>query len=358
MLKILFCALKNEYGDPKRGTSMEDKSFFGVLRNMEGIEAEYFPMDELLVQMGRDEMNARLIQTVEEKKPDLLFCFLFTEEIKKETIEYITKKTKTKTFNWFGDDHWRFPVYSRFWASLFTFVATTDARAFTQYRSAGILNVIKTQWAANPFTFKPQDPSKNPGSYNITFFGQKYGNRGGYIDALTKAGLSAKGHGRGWPAGGGIEQQEMLDIFSYSKINLNFTETPYYGFKKKLNLFAKLFVKKEMGKYSLNVGNFFKNFEAAIGTQRRTIKSRTFEVPACGGFLLTGVSDDDLNEYYEIGKEVAVFKNIDDLVAKCKYYMEHEDERQQIAKAGFERTIREHTYVHRFKEIFKYMGLM
>ena len=185
---------------------MEDKSFFGVLRNMEGIEAEYFPMDELLVQMGRDEMNARLIQTVEEKKPDLLFCFLFTEEIKKETIEYITKKTKTKTFNWFGDDHWRFPVYSRFWASLFTFVATTDARAFTQYRSAGILNVIKTQWAANPFTFKPQDPSKNPGSYNITFFGQKYGNRGGYIDALTKAGLSAKGHGRGWPAGGGVRE--------------------------------------------------------------------------------------------------------------------------------------------------------
>lgn len=356
-MKVLFCALKNEYGDPKRGPSMEDKSFFSVLKNMEGVEAEYFPMDEILVAVGRDNMNKQLIQKVEETRPDLLFCFLFTEEIKKETIEYITKKTKTKTFNWFGDDHWRFPVYSRFWAPLFTAVSTTDARAFAAYRNAGILNVLKTQWAANPFVFKPQDLAKNPGNYNITFFGQKYGNRGDYIDALTKAGLPAKGHGRGWPAGGGAEVQEMLDIFSYSKISLNFSETPYYGLKKKLNLFAKLFVKKELGKYSVNIQNFFSNFQAAIGTQRRTIKSRTFEVPACGGFLMTGISDDNLSEYYELGKEIVVFKNTEDLIVKSKYYLEHEDERKAIAKAGYERTIREHTYVHRFKEIFKFLGL-
>lgn len=353
MLKVLFCALKNEYGNPQRGPSLEDKSFFGTLKNMEGIEASYFPMDEILVQVGRDEMNKQLIQRVETEKPDVLFCFLFTEEIKKETIEYITKKTKTKTYNWFGDDHWRFLVYSRYWAPLFTLVSTTDARAFAAYRGAGILNVVKSQWAANPFMFKPQDLSKDPGTYKVTFFGQKYGNRGDYIEALEKVGLPAKGHGRGWPAGGGSNPQEMLDIFSYSKINLNFTETPYYGLKNKLNLFAKLFVKKELGKYHLNIQNFFENYKAAIGTQRRTIKSRTFEVPACGGFLMTGVSDDDLGEYFNLGKEVVVFKNTEDLVAKSKYYLEHEDERAAIAKAGYERTVQEHTYVHRFKKIFE-----
>ena len=356
-MKIIFCALKNEYGDPKRGRSMEDKSFFDTLKNMEGIEAEYFPMDEILVEAGREEMNRRLIQAVEEKKPDLLFCFLFTEEIKKETIDYITRKTKTKTFNWFGDDHWRFPVYSCHWAPLFTAASTTDSQALLAYRSAGILNVIKTQWAANHFAFKPQDISNDPGIYKITFFGQKYGSRGDYIDALLKAGLPARGHGRGWPAGGGAEMREMLDIFSYSKINLNFTETPYYGFKKKINLLAKLFVKKNLGKYELNIQNFFDNFRAALGTQRRTIKSRTFEVPSCGGFLMTGVSDDNLGEYYELGKEMVVFKNEADLVAKCRYYLDHEEERKAIAKAGYERTLKEHTYEKRFKEIFKFLGL-
>lgn len=358
MIKVLFCALKNEYGDPKRGPSMEDKHFFGVLKKMENVSAEYFPMDEILVKVGRDEMNKQLIREVEEKKPDLLFCFLFTDEIKKETIEYITKKTSTKTFNWFGDDHWRFYVYSRYWAPLFTAVSTTDSRAFAQYRSLGMLNVIKSQWAANPFAYKPQDPKQNPGTYQITFFGQKYGNRGDYIDALVNAGLPAKGHGRGWPAGGGSNPQEMLDIYSFSKISLNFTETPYYGFQKKFNLFAKLFVKKELGNYKLNIQNFFNNYKAAIGTQRRTIKSRTFEVPGCGGFLMTGVSDDDLNEYYEIGKEVVVFKNMEDLVTKCKYYLENESERAKIAASGYERTMKEHTYVHRFTEIFKHLGLI
>ena len=356
-MRILFCGLKYEYGDPKRGLSFEYKNIFDSLKNMEGVEAEMFGMDEILVEVGRDEMNKQLILRVQESKPDLLFCFLFTEEIKKETIEQITKKTKTKTFNWFGDDHWRFPVYSRYWAPLFTAVSTTDAKAFTSYRSAGILNVVKTQWATNPYLYKPQDPAKNPRTYNITFFGQKYGNRGDYIEALQKAGLPAEGHGHNWPAGGGTTAQEMLDIYSYSKISLNFTETPYYGLKKKLNLFAKLFVKKELGRYSLNVDKFFDNFSAAIGTQRRTIKSRTFDVPACGGFLLTGMSDDDLSEYYEVGKEIVVFKNIPDLIAKSKYYLDHEDERVTIAKAGYDRTIREHTYPHRFKEIFKYLGL-
>jgi len=38
--------------------------------------------------------------------------------------------------------------------------------------------------------------------------------------------------------------------------------------------------------------------------------------------------------------------------------MEHEEERNAIAKAGYERTIKDHTYEQRFREIFSAMGLM
>ena len=54
------------------------------------------------MEVGRDVVNPLLIKTVEQTKPDLLFTLLFTDELKKETIEYITKKTATKTFNWFA----------------------------------------------------------------------------------------------------------------------------------------------------------------------------------------------------------------------------------------------------------------
>ncbi len=357
-MKVLFCGLKNEYGSPKKGLSFEYKHFFGTLQNMAGIEAESFPFDEVMTQVGRDEMNKRLIKKVEEEKPDLLFCFLFTEEIKKETIEYITKKTQTKTFNWFGDDHWRFPVFSKHWAPFFTLVSTTDGLAYKKYLQAGIRNVVKTQWAANQYLFTPQEPLKNLRRYNITFFGQKYGNRGEYIQTLQSSGLPAEGIGRGWGDGLGSDIQEMLNIYSFSKINLNFSETPYHGFKNKLNLLTKLFIKKELGKYKFDGQNFFSNAQAAIGTQRRTIKARTFEVPACGGFLLTGPSDDPLEEYLLPGKEVVVFNDIGELVEKCKYYLEHEPERRAIANAGYARVTREHTYDQRFIKIFQALELV
>ncbi len=351
MVKVLFCGLKNEYGNPKRGLSFEYQNLFDSLAHMEDVSAELYASDEIMSRIGRDEMNNQLIKKVETEKPDLLFCFLFTDEIKKETIEYITKNTKTKTFNWFGDDHWRFSNFSKYWAPLFTLVSTTDSSAFENYKKLGIGNVIKTQWAANHFLYKPQDPKKNSGEYAATFLGQNYGLRSNYVSQLQSAGIPIKAFGWGWPDGG-VDDETKLNIFSFSKINLNFTETPDYGVKKKINLLARLFFKKELGKIKFNFSHPVDNLKSIIGTQKKTIKGRNFEVPACGGFLLTGYSDENLEEYYIDGKEIVIFKNLTDLIEKSKYYLSHEAERAVIAKAGYERTIKEHTYEKRFREIF------
>ncbi len=286
----------------------------------------------------------------------MLFCYLLSEEIKRDTIAYITTKTQTKTFNWFADDHWRIPVFSRYWAPLFTMVSTTDPLALGVYKSYGITNVIKSQWGANPFLYFKQDEAKNPGNLDVTFVGKKYGKRGGYFESLEAAGVPSKAFGGGWPAGR-VDHQKMLEIFSYSKINLNFSETYFYGAKEKFKQLAKLFVAKELGSYKFVGHHFFDNLRAMRGTQKKCIKGRVFEVPACGGFLMTGESDDDITPYYTPGKEIVVFKNTDDLIEKCKYYLSHNEERQAIAKAGYDRTMKDHTYLKRFEEIFQAMGL-
>ena len=277
---------------------------------------------------------------------------MFTEELKKETIEHITKKTSTKTFNWFADDHWRFPIYSKYWAPLFTAVSTTDSQAIEKYKSIGI-NVIKTQWAANTWLYMPSElkvESKKLKDLDITFVGKNYGSRGKYIDYLKSSGLPAQGFGGGWD-NGRVSQEQMLEIFSGSKINLNFTES-YFNWPKQL---AKLFIKKQLGNYSLNLSHPISNSQSLLGARRRQIKGRTFEVPACGGFLLTGDAD-NLASYYLPDKEIAIFKNQGELMEKCRYYLEHEPERKAIAQAGYSRTLKEHTYRKRFEDIFKAMG--
>jgi spore maturation protein CgeB len=356
-MKILFCGLKYEYGKPHLGPSaIEYATFFETLKRMPGIECDFFGMDEKILEVGRDVVDAELIKTVEETKPDLLFCFLFTDQIKVETIEYITKKTKTKTFNWFADDHWRFPIYSRRYAPAFTAISTTDSLAVKKYKALGINNVIKTQWAANTAVYTPKDKALNVGKYNITFVGANYGNRSGYINYLTAKKLPTEGFGNKWPAGR-VSQEQMLEIFSFSKINLNFTESPYMTAKDRLKVLAKLLVRKQGDKFKFDGHHILDNFKSAIGTQRRQIKGRTFEVPACGGFLMTGPAD-NLEEYYIPGKEIVIFADRKDLVEKCKYYLTHENERLVIAKAGYERTIKEHTYEQRFGKIFKAMNLV
>lgn len=305
-----------------------------------------FAMDEIMAECGREEMNKKLIRVIEEREPDLLFCFLFTDEIKPETIGHITTKTSTKTFNWFADDHWRFPIYSRHWAPLFSAASTTDSRAVEKYKSIGI-KVIKTQWAANTLMYRSKSSGQN---YNISFIGKNYGSRGQTIRFLQRQGLPATGYGKDFD-GGVISQENMLEIFSGSKINLNFTES-YFSWPKQL---AKLFVRKESGKYRPNIQHLLSNIQSFMGARRPQIKGRTFEVPACGGFLLTGGAD-NLGDYYVDGKEIAIFKDKDDLVEKCKYYLTHETERIAIANAGYQRTLKDHTYEKRFTEIFKAMG--
>ena len=75
---------------------------------------------------------------------------------------------------------------------------------------------------------------------------------------------------------------------------------------------------------------------------------RTFEIPAAGAFQIV----DRYNpEWFVEGKEIVSFKNVADLRAKLRYYLEHEDERKAIATAGRIRAYRDHTYEKRMKSL-------
>jgi spore maturation protein CgeB len=355
MLKVLFAGLKYDYGRVGGDLSVEYSYFYDALRRMDGVEAEFFAIDEEAGKLSRDGTNKLLLNTVKERQPHLLFCYLLDKELDKGVIAEITQKTNTKTFNWFADDHWRVPVFSRFWAPLFTLVSTTDGKAVELYKKYGITNVVKTQWGANQHLSRPQSGTGIGEPYDITFVGKKFGKRGGYIKSLRDAGLPVRAFGNGWPLGA-LSREPALQVYSGSKISLNFSETHYAGPKAWLLMAAKLFLTKSGGRYYFTGHHLVDNIRSLRGVRRLTIKARVFEVPACGGFLLTGKMDDDISEYYVPGKEIMVFNNVSDLIEKSRYYLEYGAERDKIAQAGLARTLKEHTYEQRFKAIFRVLG--
>ena len=77
---------------------------------------------------------------------------------------------------------------------------------------------------------------------------------------------------------------------------------------------------------------------------------RLFEATGVGSLLITDEKD-NLGEFFEVGKEIETYGDPDELVDKIKYFLTHEEQRARIACAGQARTLREHTYLHRMREL-------
>ena len=81
--------------------------------------------------------------------------------------------------------------------------------------------------------------------------------------------------------------------------------------------------------------------------------TRTFEIPACGGFMLHERTP-ELLELYEEGSEVTAFGSVEELASKIEYYLVHAEEREAIARAGHGRCVPAYSYDSRMKEILRY----
>lgn len=344
-MKIVFVGLACDYKDPVRGSSFEFTNFWLSLKGMRGIEATFFPLDEVEARSGRNEMNRILIDRVNEEAPDLVFFFLFEDEIHRSTIEKVSRSTTT--LNWFADDHWRFESFSRRWASAFTWVSTTDPQAVAKYRDIGIDRIILTQWACNPNRYRPLGL---PTDIAASFVGQAHGSRKHVVGKLRRSGVEVQTWGYGWPEGR-LGFEEMLNVFNRSRINLNLSNASHSLSARNL---ARLPV--DMIKATINGHGPAAPLKRLRSAARDQIKGRNFEIPGTGAFLLTNELP-ELHRYFVPDEEVATFTDISSLIGKIEYYLAHEDERLEIANAGFRRTLAEHTYEQRFRSLFSEMGL-
>jgi spore maturation protein CgeB len=145
------------------------------------------------------------------------------------------------------------------------------------------------------------------------------------VIALRQAGISVKVWGPGWKRAKGLDDRYVIG--------------PIFG--------------EEYGK-ALAAAEICLCFLSKWNKNRSA--SRTFEIPAVGGFMLAERTADHLS-YFQEGKEADFFSSPAELVEKARYYLRHEDERVAIARAGHERCLRSgYSHQDRMQEILRAIG--
>lgn len=80
------------------------------------------------------------------------------------------------------------------------------------------------------------------------------------------------------------------------------------------------------------------------------INMRDFEVMATGTMLLTNWIP-TIEEVFSNGNDLVLYRDEEEMVEKARFYIEHENEREEIAKTGYEKVIKNHTIIHRVEKM-------
>ncbi len=220
----------------------------------------------------------------------------------------------------FSDDEWRHANYDRYlalYSDIFTIAVKDNIERYQHYG----LPPFYMQWASNPAMFYCIPECTK--DIDVSFIGAPYGKRLDYIRFLITNGVDVQVYGNGWERfadikpywHGFLSHAEMIQIINRSKINLNFLWT-------------------------------------SADREKCTIKGRTLEISACGAFQLSNFTDEFSNYGFCDTENIAVFCDKADMLAKVRYYLSHDEEREDIARRAYEHVLRNHTWSQRFQEIF------
>jgi len=104
-------------------------------------------------------------------------------------------------------------------------------------------------------------------------------------------------------------------------------------------------------KWPLEMGDIYARSKIVVNSAiNYDLNMRVFEGMAGGALLITDPAD-SIQELFEEGKDLIIYRDEGDLIDKIRYYLEHERERKEIAKRGQKKVLQEHTYYHRCKQI-------
>jgi len=334
------------------------------------------------------DLQAQLVREITachlEKKIDLFFSYFWSEICGPETIEKI-KAMGIKTVNWFCNGSYQFHLVAEL-APHYDFCLVPEKFRLNDYLAVGA-RPIYCQEAANPTIYKSYDV---PIEFDVTFVGQAYGDRPAFVKHLLGQGIDVRVWGSGW------QNLASDNTHEANQSVLPHTFQPTIRMARQLltsggwQIVGRRLGRVQDGRLSNKgtnnqlatalpaavVGRTLSDLEmiqtysrsrinlgfSSCGDTHRTkerilqVRLRDFEVPMSGGFYMVEYMD-ELEDFFEIGKEIVCYTGAQDLADKIKHYLHHDGEREAIRRAGHERCLRDHTWQKRFEMAFKEMEL-
>jgi hypothetical protein len=209
--------------------------------------------------------------------------------------------------NWYTDDDMFFESFSRHVAQHFDLNVTTYEPLVERYQSLGAA-AVASQWAGLPgLGFRDRR------RYGACFVGRMYGCRRDLMKALQRRfGSRVFLHDTRLSV---MDEQAMIDVYQDSWLAI----------------------------------------DEPLSYDGRTlqIKARLFENAAMGALVVTRPNP-RIERYYEPGKEILYWNDVSDLIEIIDDCLRSPEKYRHIARNAYERTLREHLYEHRFRDILRH----
>lgn len=113
---------------------------------------------------------------------------------------------------------------------------------------------------------------------------------------------------------------------------------------------------KNMGyaDYDREMPLIFRESRINVNITSKTIESgvpmRVFDILSCNGFCMTNYQS-EIAELFEDGKDLVMYTSMEDMIEKVGYYLNHEEERREIAESGAKK-IKEYSMQKKIEQIF------
>jgi len=279
------------------------------------------------------EIDRKLVKLAIEFMPDLVLVLKGEMLLPKTLRKLKTISSKPVLANWWvdnpilQDDKHKWLIYSHcvpHYDNIFIF----DRAYFKPLKELGAKKILFLPCAADPAKYHPENLSRDQQSQfscNICFIASYYSTRGELITPfLSVPGLAI--WGGGWSA--------FLECKGINDTN---------------NIVKGEYLPVEDVNRAYQAAQFVLNSHHPQ-TKRGGLNSRAFEIPASGGAQLMDYVP-EMEDLLKPGEEVIVYRSPEEGAALAKELINDPGTRNKIARAGYERVISEHTYVHRMKTI-------
>jgi hypothetical protein len=278
----------------------------------------------------------------------LFFSYFYDACVEPDVLDAI-RHLGIVTVNWYCNGSYQLDLVREI-SPHYSWCLVPERNRLADYTAMGA-RPIYCQEAANPGIYKPLDV---PLQWDVTFVGQAYGERPALIKQLKDHGTDIRVWGPAWeyhidwPSRNPIKQ--VLSRFKNADERIVFPQRMIGGVLTDRQLV------ETYNRSRINLGFATCGETHLSGKRISQIRLRDFEVPMSGGFYLAEYTE-ELEEFFEIGQEIACHHGREDIVDKVRYYLAHDAERERIRAAGHARCLRDHTWQRRFATAFEQMGL-